>query len=48
LEQSRAALKLAKQQLNELEDSSDIDAVGNNNETVLKSTTLSVKDYITQ
>lgn len=48
LEQSRAALKLAKQQLDELEDSSDIDAVGNNNETVLKSTTLSIKDYITQ
>jgi len=48
LEQSRAALKLAKQQLDELEDSSDIDAVGNNNDTVLKSTTLSIKDYITQ
>ena len=48
LEQSRAALKLAKQQLNELEDSSDIDAVWNNNDTVLKSTTLSIKDYITQ
>lgn len=48
LEQSRAALKLAKQQLDELEDSSDIDAVWNNNNTVLKSTTLSIKDYITQ
>ena len=48
LEQSRAALKLAKQQLDELEDNSDIDAVWNNNDTVLKSTTLSVKDYITQ
>jgi hypothetical protein len=39
---------LAKQQLDELEDNSDIDAVGNNNDTVLKSTTLSIKDYITQ
>ena len=48
LEQSRAALKLAKQQLDELEDNSDIDAVGNNNDTVLKSTTLSIKDYIAQ
>lgn len=48
LEQSRAALKLAKQQLDELEDSSDIDTVGNNNDTVIKSTTLSIKDYITQ
>jgi hypothetical protein len=48
LEQSRAALKLAKQQLDELEDSSDIDAVANNNDTVLKSTKLSIKDYITQ
>ena len=48
LEQSRSALKLAKQQLDELEDSSDIDAVWNNNDTVLKSTTLSIKDYITQ
>jgi len=41
-------LKLAKQQLDELEDSSDIDAVWNNNDTVIKSTTLSIKDYITQ
>lgn len=48
LEQSRAALKLAKQQLDELEDSSDIDAVWNNNDTVIKTTTLSIKDYITQ
>lgn len=48
LEQSKSALKLAKQQLNELEDSSDIDAVGNNNDTVIKTTTLSIKDYITQ
>ena len=48
LEQSRAALKLAKQQLEELEDNSDIDAVWNNNDTILKSTTLSIKDYIAQ
>jgi len=48
LEQSRSALKLAKQQLDELEDSSDINALWNNNETILKSTTLSIKDYITQ
>lgn len=48
LEQSRAAFKLAKQQLDELEDSSDIDAAWNNNDTVIKSTILSIKDYITQ
>jgi len=48
LEQSRSALKLAEQQLDELEDSSSIDTVWNNNETVLKSTVLSIKDYINQ
>ena len=48
LEQSRSALKLAEQQLDELEDNSSIDTVWNNNETVLKSTVLSIKDYITQ
>ena len=48
LEQSRSALKLAQQQLDELEDNSDIDSVWNNNETVLKSTVLSIKDYINQ
>lgn len=48
LEQSRSALKLAQQQLDELEDSSSIDTVWNNNETVLKSTVLSIKDYINQ
>ena len=48
LEQSRSALKLAQQQLDELEDNSDIDTVWNNNNTVLKSAVLSIKDYITQ
>ena len=48
LEQSRSSLKLAQQQLDELEDNSSIDTVWNNNETVLKSTVLSIKDYITQ
>ena len=48
LEQSRSALKLAQQQLDELEDSSSIDTVWNNNETILKSAVLSIKDYITQ
>lgn len=48
LEQSRSALRLAEQQLDELERNSDIDTVWNNNDTVLKSTALSIKDYITQ
>lgn len=48
LEQSRSALKLAEQQLDELEDNSSIDTVWNNNETILKSTVLSIKDYINQ
>ena len=48
LEQSKSALKLTEQQLDELEDNSSIDTVWNNNETILKSTVLSIKDYITQ
>lgn len=48
IEQSRSALRLAEQQLDELQKNSDIDTVWNNNDTVLKSTSLSIKDYITQ
>ena len=48
LEQSKSALKLAEQQLDELENNSNIDTVWNNNDTAIKSTALSIKDYITQ
>lgn len=48
LEQSRSALELAEQQYEDLVENSNIDTIWNNNETVLKSTVLSIKDYITQ
>lgn len=48
LEQSRAALELAEQQYDELIGNSDIDTVWNTNNTVLKSTALSIKDFISQ